>query len=96
MRQSITLAFAATLMLWISACSQFNNRGTIDKPFIGSSNTTNLSFDKIELTDSSTTLYGVIHFRPGWWVRLSSSSAIVANGNKYPSYSLTGSPPMNR
>lgn len=93
MRQSITLAFAATLMLWISACSQFNNRGTIDKPFIGSSNTTNLSFDKIELTDSSTTLYGVIHFRPGWWVRLSGSSAIVANGNKYPVISFDGITP---
>ena len=93
MRQSITLAFAATLMLWVSACSQFNNRGTIDKPFIGSCNTTNLSFDKIELTDSSTTLYGVIHFHPGWWVRLSGSSAIVANGNKYPVISFDGITP---
>lgn len=93
MIRKITLAVAAALVLLVSACSQFNNRGTVDKPLIGIANTTNLSFDKVEMTDSSTTLYGVIHFRPGWWVRLSGKSAIVADGTKYTATAIDGITP---
>lgn len=90
MNKKILLAVAAAVALFVSSCSQFNNRGTVDKPLIGAANTVNLSFDKIELTDSATTLYGIIHFRPGWWVRLSDTSAIVADGQTYTVTSFDG------
>ncbi|MDE6395243.1 MAG: hypothetical protein K2K77_07875, partial [Duncaniella sp.] len=56
----------------------------------GSANTENLSFDRIELTDSSTILHGVVHFRPGWWVRISPTSEIRVDGTAYPLVSIDG------
>lgn len=78
------LLIVSVLVLFLSACSGFDNRGTVDKPFIGVANTENLSFEKIELSDSATVLHGVIHFRPHWWVRIAGTSAIVADGVQYP------------
>lgn len=78
------LLIVSALVLFLSACSDFDNRGTVDKPFIGVANTENLSFEKIELSDSATVLHGVIHFRPHWWVRIAGTSAIVADGVQYP------------
>lgn len=78
------LLIVSALVLFLSACSGFDNRGTVEKPFIGVANTENLSFEKIELSDSATVLHGVIHFRPHWWVRIAGTSAIVADGVQYP------------
>lgn len=90
MGKRLTLAVAAAAVLFVSACSRFDNRGTVDRPFIGIANTTDLSFERIELTDSSTILCGKIRFRPGWWVRISGSSAIVAGGDKYAATAFDG------
>ena len=96
MFRKLSLSLIAVLMLILSACSQFNNRGTVDKPFIGVANTESLSFDKIELSDSATVLHGVIHFRPKWWVRLAKESAIVADGVQYPVTSFDSITPEER
>lgn len=96
MFRKLSLSLIAVLMLILSACSQFNNRGTVDKPFIGVANTESLSFDKIELSDSATVLHGVIHFRPKWWVRLAKESAIVADGVQYPVTSFDSITPDER
>lgn len=78
------LLIVSALVLFLSACSGFDNRGTVEKPFIGVANTENLSFENIELSDSATVLHAVIHFRPHWWVRIAGTSAIVADGVQYP------------
>lgn len=74
------------------SCSHFSNRGTIDKPFIGTTNTKCLNFEKIELTDSNTTLHSVIHFIPGWWFRIADSSAVIVDGKKYRMTAINGIP----
>ncbi len=89
MKKFIYTAFIIMTIV-MTACSSFSNRGTVEKPFIGSANQSNMSFEKIELTDSSTVVYGVIHYRPGWWVRLSSQSLLTADGVTYPVQSVEG------
>lgn len=78
------------LLVMAAACSRFSNRGIVEAPLIGSANTSNLSFTQIELTDSSTVLQGVIHFQPGWWVRLAPTSEIRAGGVGYAMQSVEG------
>lgn len=70
---------ASGVLLLASGCVHFSNRGTVENPYIESATTGALSFEKIELSDSSTVLHGVVHFRPGYWIRISSKSAIVAD-----------------
>ncbi len=85
------LAIASILMLIaIAGCSGFSNRGTHELPFIGSANTNYLSFESVETTDSNTVLSGVVHFAPGYWIRLAETSAIIADGVVYPVVSAEG------
>lgn len=82
----------AALLIITAACSSFSNRGTIDRPFIDAAITDNFSIEKIELSDSSTILHAVVHFRPGWWIQFSDSSYIFAKGEKYLATSVDGIP----
>lgn len=84
MKKFLHCAASVLILMAASACGSFSNRGTVERPMIGSANTRNMSFEKIELTDSSTVLHGVIHFRPGYWVRLAPSSEIKVDGVSYP------------
>lgn len=88
------LIFVATLTCsMLVGCNSFSNRGTVDRPFIESAGTNNLSFDKVELTDSSTVLHAVVHFRPGWWIQISPGSFIVADGDTLTMTSIDGITP---
>ncbi len=71
------------ILLLTVACSRFSNRGTVDKPFIGSASSQSLSIESIELSDSATILHAVVHYHPGWWIRVAPTSAIVADGKTY-------------
>lgn len=83
------LSFIAIAAVLVAAgCSRFSNRGEVEKPFIDAANTPYLSFERVNLTDSSTELGAVVHFRPGWWIRFDSSSVIVADGKEYPVISV--------
>lgn len=83
------LSFIAIAAVLVAAgCSRFSNRGEVEKPFIDAANTPYLSFERVNLTDSSTELGAVVHFRPGWWIRFDSSSVIVAEGKEYPVISV--------
>lgn len=83
-------AAVALILTTATACGSFSNRGVIERPMIGSASTRNMSFDKIELTDSSTVLHSVVHFRPGYWVRLAPTSEITVNDVSYPVLSVDG------
>lgn len=89
MKKSRLYVFAAMALLLIAVACR-SNRGTVERPFIESANTTSLSFDRVELSDSSTVLYGVIHYEPGYWVRLASSSEISVDSTSYPMVSIEG------
>lgn len=90
MKKIFVAVICSVLLMAVAACSGFSNRGMHQLPFIGSANTSALSFKSIELTDSSTVLEGVIHFRPGNWVRLAETCIISAGGVEYPMESLAG------
>ncbi len=81
---------AVAFLLIATACGGFSNRGIVENPLIGSANTNVLSFSKVELTDSSTVLDAVVHFQPGWWIKIAPSSAIYVDGVAYPLKSAEG------
>ena len=93
MIKRLSIAVVAVVAIVLGACSSFNNRGTVEKPFIGITNTQSLSIDSISLTDSSTVVHAVVHYRPQWWVRIAGTSAIVADGQSYPATSFEGVTP---
>lgn len=84
MKKWISHLSLSVMMLIAVGCGGFSNRGTVDRPMIEAANTTNLSVESVTLTDTSTVLDCVIHFRPGWWVSISPESAIVADKKIYP------------
>lgn len=81
---------ALTTLLSLSACSNFSNRGTIERPFIYSANTEDLSFERIDLTDSSSVLHTVVHFRPHYWIKIAGTSNITADGQEFAITSTDG------
>lgn len=90
MKKNLSLALICMILAAMTACSSFSNRGTVEKPMIGAANTEAMSIDKVELTDSSTVLYAVVHYRPGWWIQLAPTSFITADGVEYPLESVEG------
>lgn len=93
MIKRLSIAAMVVVAVILGACSSFNNRGTVEKPFIGIANTEALSIDSIALTDSSTVVHAVVHYRPKWWVRIAGTSAIVADGQSYQVTSFEGATP---
>ena len=90
MKQLNYFLVLAALTLLLGACERFSNRGTVDMPYIAAANTSTLSIESVTLTDSTTVLNAVNHFRPGWWFIIADSSCIVADGKKYPMISIEG------
>ena len=89
-RSRLSQIFAVALLLIATACGGFSNRGTVENPLIGSTNSNNLSFSKIELTDSSTVLHGVVHSWPGGSIKIATTSGIHVDGVAYPLKSIEG------
>lgn len=58
-----------------------------ENPIVNFSNTTTIDLQKVELTDSITKVYVQAHFRPHYWIRISSDTHLNAAGKKY---ALTG------
>ncbi len=82
--------FALCVAALLAACSSFSNRGELDRPFIETANQNYFSIEKIAVTDSSTTLYAVVHYMPGQWVSIADSSFITADGIDYTLASTEG------
>ncbi len=90
MKKCLSIIAAVLLLLAAGSCSSFSNRGEVNNPMIGSANQTSLSVDRVLLTDSATVLDCVVHFNPGMWVRIASTSAILADGVAYQLESCDG------
>ncbi|MBR5884027.1 MAG: thioredoxin, partial [Bacteroidaceae bacterium] len=73
------LALAVAVLL--GACTRTNK--VVVFPLVGASNTTNLVFEKIELTDTATVLTIRGFYRPNYWIKVPSYTHLVADGKEY-------------
>ena len=80
MRQiKLFLAFAAILLL--VACTKGNK--VVEFPLVGSSNTSMISFEKVELTDTATVLSVRAHHYPNYWIKMSTAPHLVVQDKEY-------------
>ena len=72
----------AAAALWLAAsCTQRDK--CVENPLIESANTMTLDISKVELNDTTTVLYTDAYFHPGYWIRISSESYLLADGKRY-------------
>lgn len=76
------LLAAAVMAVVIAACGGPGNRVVENPQFIGA-NTSNLTITEIAITDSTTVLACDVKYIPGWWIKISPESFIVADGKEY-------------
>ena len=80
MRQTkLFIAVAAILLL--AACTKGNK--VVEFPLVGSSNTSMISFEKVELTDTATVLSVRAHHYPNYWIKMSTAPYLVAQDKEY-------------
>lgn len=76
----------AAVALWLAAsCTQRDK--CVENPLIESANTMTLDISKVCLSDTATVLHTDAYFHPGYWIRISSESYLLADGKRY---ALTG------
>ena len=56
---------------------------TVDFPIVDAPNTTSIIIEKIEMTDSLTTLHMRGYNQPGWWINVVPETHLVADGKTY-------------
>ena len=79
MKTKLFLALAVAVLL--GACTRTNK--VVEFPLVGASNTTNLVFEKIELTDTATVLTIRGFYKPNYWIKVPSYTHLVADGKEY-------------
>lgn len=82
MKKMFLFLVAVVCILACVSCSKPGPRA-IGKPFIAASNASNLDVDSIALSDSATTVAFHVNFRPGWWIKISPDSKLIAGGKEY-------------
>ena len=70
-----------TVAVLLGACTRENK--VIEFPLVGASNTTNIVFEKVELTDTATVLTVRGFHQPNDWIRVPSYTHLVAQGVEY-------------
>lgn len=66
---------------------------TIDFPAVEATTTTSIIIEKVELTDSLTTLHMRGYNRPGWWINVVPETHLVADGQTYEMVGTEGCEP---
>lgn len=79
--KKIHLLIIALLMLAFGACAP--KEKTVDFPTVEASTTTSIIIEKVELTDSLTTLHMRGYNRPGYWIRVVPETHLAADGKTY-------------
>ena len=69
------------LMLLMTACTP--KEKTVDFPTVGATNTTSIIIEKVEMTDSLTSLHIRGYNFPGWWIKIVKDSYLEADGLTY-------------
>ena len=85
MHNKIAFLTAAAAMWLAASCTQRDK--CVENPLIESANTMTLDISKVELNDTATVLHTDAYFHPGYWIRISSESYLLADGKRY---ALTG------
>lgn len=75
------LAFVALCML-VSMTMQAQQK-VVELPPSMHSNTTSVEIHRVTLDDTATELDMDAFFRPGWWIKITSDSYLMADGKKY-------------
>lgn len=71
------------LLMLLMSCTPENR--VIEKPVFLASNTTHIEVSKVNMTDSCTVLDIYARYRPGYWIRVNSTSMLTDDkGNTYP------------
>ena len=69
------------VLLLIAACTP--KEKTVDFPTVGASNTTFIIIEKVEMTDSLTSLHIRGYNYPGWWIKIVKDTYLEADGKTY-------------
>ena len=80
MRQTKLYMLLAAIML-LAACTKGNK--VVDFPLVGSSNTSMLAFEKVELTDTATVLSVRAFHYPNHWIMMSTAPHLMAQDKEY-------------
>ena len=80
MKQTKLFMLLAVILL-LAACTKGNK--VVEFPLVGSSNTSMISFEKVELTDTATVLSVRAHHYPNHWIRMSTAPHLVAQDKEY-------------
>lgn len=76
----------AAVAMWLAAsCTQ--REKCVENPLIESANTMTIDISKVELSDTATVLHTDAYFHPGYWIKITSESYLLADGKRY---ALTG------
>lgn len=68
-------------LLLMTACAP--KEKTIDFPLVEAANTSSLVIEKVEMTDSLTSLHLRGYHIPGYWIKVSKETRLVADGVSY-------------
>lgn len=71
------------LLLALTACTSEQETKSVELPPAAYANTHVVEIAKVTLTDSMTILDIEATFRPKWWIKISSESALQADGKQY-------------
>ena len=79
----LKIFFATVATILFAACTNTNSNKVVEFPPVESSNTTILSIEKVELTDTATVLNVRGIYRPHYWIKLSSNGHLLAQDKEY-------------
>ena len=79
MKRRIFICMVATIA--IAACTP--KEKTVDFPAVGATNTDYIIIEKVEMTDSLTSLHIRGYHFPGWWIKIVKDTYLEADGQKY-------------
>lgn len=80
MKQNIIIA---TVLAMLALISCVTGPKTVEFPVVEAPTTTSIIIEKVELTDTVTSLHIRGYHRPGWWIRIVSETYLMADGKKY-------------
>ena len=79
MKRRIFICMVATIA--IAACTP--KEKTVDFPTVDAPSTTSIIIEKVEMTDSLTTLHLRGYNQPGWWINVVPETHLMADGKTY-------------
>ncbi|MBR6589211.1 MAG: TlpA family protein disulfide reductase [Bacteroidaceae bacterium] len=73
----------AVLMMTVLLCACNQAKRMVEFPLVGTANTTSIVIERVERTDTATLLTVRGFNYPGYWIRISPDTRIVAEGKEY-------------